>query len=97
ELEARVLQVEERLAESSALLRIARGDGERLLRRGRRAQRDLQPLVRKLLHHLGKTAPLGGAEQVGRGNSGAVEVELAGVLAVHPDLLERPADAVAGE
>src|ERR1043166_9022976 len=49
ELEARVLQVEQRLAERLAFLRVARGEGDRLLRRGHRAQGDLQPPRGRLL------------------------------------------------
>src|SRR6185369_1909741 len=81
ELEARVLQVEERLAEGLALARVARGERYRLLGRDDRAERDLQPLVGKLLHHLREAAALGAPEQVRSGHARAVEGELARVLA----------------
>src|SRR5262245_5969068 len=97
ELEAGVLLVEEGLAERLAFLHVARGERHRLLRGGNRADRDLQPLVGKLLHHLREAAAFDAAEEVRRRHARLVEEKLASVLPVHADLLQGAPDAVAGE
>ena len=64
ELEAGVLELQDRAAEGLALLGVGDGALDRALHRADGAAADDQPLLRELLHHLVEALALGAAEQV---------------------------------
>ena len=97
ELEARVLELDQRPPAGHALLDVLGRDRDRALGRGDGAGADRQALVGQLLHHLEEALALGRADEVCGRHADVVEEQLAGVLRVHADLLERAPDRVAGK
>ncbi|KIU01529.1 hypothetical protein QU38_01155, partial [Staphylococcus aureus] len=95
ELEGRVLEFEDRLAERLAFFRIGGGQLHRALHRRHRADGDDQPLLRQLLHELDEALALLGAEQVLRRHDRVLEEQLRGVAGLQADLVEVAAAAEA--
>ena len=95
QLEARVLETPDRLAEGLALLHIGERVGQRALHRADAADGDDQPLLRQLLHQLHEALALALAEQVLGRHRHLVEEQLRGVLRLHADLVEVAAAAEA--
>ena len=90
-LEARVLEIDDRLAEGLALLHVGDGVRHRRLDGGNGLDGDDQPLLRQLLHQLGEAHAhshfLAAQQIVGR-HADVVEEQLRRVLRLHADLLE---------
>src|SRR6266446_9760577 len=96
-LESRVLQVQQRLTECFSLLHVTRGDFHGAFRCNDCAKADRQPLVAELIHHLEQPAAFAWAQQISNRNTHVIEEQLASVLSVSADLLERAANPVAGQ
>src|SRR6266852_1875030 len=95
-LESGVLQIQQRLTECLSLLHVTRGDFHGAFRCNDCAKADRQPLVAELIHHLEQPAAFAWAQQISNRNTHAIEEQLASVLSVSADLLERAANPVAG-
>ena len=94
EREARVLEIEHRLAERLAVLDELDGAIERALRGCLRADRDREALLRQLAHQVDEAFALL-AEAVGHRHANVVEEQFGRVGAVHADLVEVAALAIA--
>src|SRR5215813_2795613 len=88
ELEAGVLEIDDRLAEGLALLDVSQRVLERGLDGGDRLDGDDQPLLRQLLHELDEAHAGAAAQQVVGRHADIVEEQLRRVLRLHADLLE---------
>ena len=87
QLEARVLEIGDRLAEGLALARVVDGPSQRRLHDGDGADGHQQALARQLVHQAGEAAALL-AQDIGGRNAHVLEEQLGGVLRVLADLLE---------
>ena len=87
QLEAGVLEIDDRLAERLAFLDVGDGVLHRRLDGGDRLDGDDQPLLRQLLHELDE-AHAGAAQQIVGRHADIVEEQLRRVLRLHADLLE---------
>src|SRR2546422_683861 len=97
QLEARILKVDQRVAERPALLHVLGGDGDGSLRGCDGSHANRQALIAHLLHDLEAAPAFSGTEEVRGRDPHIVKKQLAGVLPVHADFFERAADAVAGK
>ncbi len=94
EREARILEIEHRLAERFPVLDEFDRPVERALRTGLRADRDRQAFLRQLAHQVDEALALF-AEAVGDRHANLVEEQFRRVGAVHADLVEVAALAIA--
>ena len=97
QLEARILKVDERLAERGALLHVLGRDGDGSLCGCDGGHADRQALIAHLVHDLEGPLAFGRTEQVRGRHPHVLKEQLASVLRVHADLLERTAHAVTGK
>ncbi|MNT07336.1 hypothetical protein D3C72_1420360 [compost metagenome] len=95
QLEARVLVIDHAAAEDLAVARVLRRFLQHAFQRGGRAQRDRQPFARQFTRQDLEGGVLR-PQQAVRRHAHVIEVQLAGVLAVLPDLLQRRTLGVAG-
>src|SRR6185369_6411009 len=95
ELELRVLEGGDRLAERVALLHVGDGVVERAPARRDGRDADAEPLLLELLHEIPEALPLL-AEQVRARDAAVLEEDLARVLRAKPELLELPAFHASG-
>ena len=79
QLELRVLEFDDLLAEGRALLDVVGGERQRPLHHRHRVHRDDQPLLRQFLHELVEALPLLGAEQAFGRQAHVLEEQFRGV------------------
>ncbi|MCY1343804.1 hypothetical protein D9M69_298260 [compost metagenome] len=96
ELEAGVLELEDRLAEHGAAAGVVEGVLEHRERAGDAADGDRQALPGQFLHQVDEALALDAAEQVFLGYAAVLEEQHGGVLGVQADLLQRLGFAEAG-